>query len=82
MNLKEFLVPTTLEVGRIIRGFETPSTFNFMNLEYHASATQQADATRAHNNKEGVIRALRLHTAIAHYIAQPPFSIPRIAAHP
>jgi len=26
--LKEFLVPITLEVGRIIRGFETPSTFN------------------------------------------------------
>ncbi|WP_176515327.1 hypothetical protein [Pseudomonas ceruminis] len=81
MNLKEFLVPTTLEVGRIIRGFETPSTFNFINLEYHATATQQADATRA-QNKEGVIRALRLRTAIAHYIAQPPFSIPRIAAHP
>ncbi|WP_284285416.1 hypothetical protein, partial [Pseudomonas plecoglossicida] len=30
LNLKEFLVPTTLEVGRIIRGFETPSTLNFM----------------------------------------------------
>ena len=29
LNLKEFLVPTTLEVGRIIRGFETPSTLNF-----------------------------------------------------
>jgi len=29
LNLKEFLVPTTLEVGRIIRGFETPSRLNF-----------------------------------------------------
>ncbi|WP_217997301.1 hypothetical protein, partial [Pseudomonas plecoglossicida] len=34
LNLKEFLVPTTLEVGRIIRGFETPSTFNFIYLKY------------------------------------------------
>ncbi|WP_455828578.1 hypothetical protein, partial [Pseudomonas capeferrum] len=25
LNFKEFLVPTTLEVGRIIRGFERPS---------------------------------------------------------
>ncbi|WP_238348819.1 hypothetical protein, partial [Pseudomonas sp. SWRI67] len=30
--LKEFLVPITLEVGRIIRGFETPSTFNFKSV--------------------------------------------------
>ncbi|WP_286915553.1 hypothetical protein, partial [Pseudomonas sp. UBA6315] len=29
LNLKEFLVPTTLEVGRIIRGFESPSRLNF-----------------------------------------------------
>ncbi|WP_369397726.1 hypothetical protein, partial [Pseudomonas plecoglossicida] len=34
LNLKEFLVPTTLEVGRIIRGFESPSTFNFIYLKY------------------------------------------------
>ncbi|WP_230381877.1 hypothetical protein, partial [Pseudomonas fulva] len=29
LNFKEFLVPMSLEVGRIIRGFETASTFNF-----------------------------------------------------
>ncbi|MFK3767469.1 hypothetical protein, partial [Pseudomonas putida] len=28
LNFKEFLVPTTLEVGRIIRGFERPSRLN------------------------------------------------------
>jgi len=28
LNLKEFLVPITLEVGRIIRGFGSASTFN------------------------------------------------------
>jgi len=30
--IKEFLVPITLEVGRIIRGLETPSTFNFKSV--------------------------------------------------
>ncbi|MFG0684398.1 hypothetical protein, partial [Pseudomonas sp. WSY_20] len=30
LNLKEFRVPMSLEVGRIIRGFETASTFNFI----------------------------------------------------
>ncbi|WP_236707465.1 hypothetical protein, partial [Pseudomonas sp. Leaf58] len=29
LNFKEFVVPLSLEVGRIIRGFEGPSTFNF-----------------------------------------------------
>ncbi|MEN5123235.1 hypothetical protein ABE489_20950, partial [Pseudomonas sp. TWI698] len=29
LNFKEFLIPTTLEVGRIIRGFERPSRLNF-----------------------------------------------------
>ncbi|MFK3830126.1 hypothetical protein ACI2JQ_18040, partial [Pseudomonas fulva] len=28
LNLKEFRVPMSLEVGRIIRGFEAASTFN------------------------------------------------------
>ncbi|WP_218187135.1 hypothetical protein, partial [Pseudomonas sp. NBRC 111130] len=32
LNFKEFVVPMSLEVGRIIRGFETPSTFNFKKL--------------------------------------------------
>ncbi|MDD2137953.1 hypothetical protein NPS53_00005, partial [Pseudomonas putida] len=31
LNLKEFVVPLSLEVGRIIRGFERASTFNFNN---------------------------------------------------
>ncbi|WP_237727203.1 hypothetical protein, partial [Pseudomonas putida] len=31
LNLKEFFVPMSLEVGRIIRGFERASTFNFNN---------------------------------------------------
>ncbi|MFK3722081.1 hypothetical protein ACI2J9_21260, partial [Pseudomonas fulva] len=34
LNLKEFRVPMSLEVGRIIRGFETASTFNFMYWKY------------------------------------------------
>ncbi|WP_218279875.1 hypothetical protein, partial [Pseudomonas sp. URIL14HWK12:I3] len=34
LNLKEFRVPMSLEVGRIIRGFETASTFNFIYLKY------------------------------------------------
>ncbi|WP_312818013.1 hypothetical protein, partial [Pseudomonas sp.] len=33
LNFKEFVVPMSLEVGRIIRGFETPSTFNFKKLK-------------------------------------------------
>ncbi|HHJ1300450.1 TPA: hypothetical protein ABHN85_25515, partial [Pseudomonas sp. H2] len=32
LKLKEFFVPTTLEVGRIIRGFETASTLNSNKL--------------------------------------------------
>jgi hypothetical protein len=32
LKLKEFFVPTTLEVGRIIRGFETASTLNFKKV--------------------------------------------------
>ncbi|MFG0545431.1 hypothetical protein ACF8FG_09485, partial [Pseudomonas sp. YQ_6] len=31
LNLKEFFVSMSLEVGRIIRGFERASTFNFNN---------------------------------------------------
>ncbi|MEW9877113.1 hypothetical protein, partial [Pseudomonas putida] len=31
LNFKEFVVPLSLEVGRIIRGFERASTFNFNN---------------------------------------------------
>ncbi|WP_238540204.1 hypothetical protein, partial [Pseudomonas sp. GM84] len=34
LNLKEFFVPTTLEVGRIIRGFESPSRLNSKKLQY------------------------------------------------
>jgi len=33
LNIKEFVVPMSLEVGRIIRGFETPSTLNFKKLQ-------------------------------------------------
>ncbi|MDG9891653.1 hypothetical protein N7645_23375, partial [Pseudomonas juntendi] len=32
LNLKEFVVPLSLEVGRIIRGFEKASTFNSNKL--------------------------------------------------
>ncbi|MFK0095575.1 hypothetical protein, partial [Pseudomonas sp. NPDC090592] len=32
LNFKEFFVPLSLEVGRIIRGFESASTFNFKKL--------------------------------------------------
>ncbi|MFJ7792088.1 hypothetical protein, partial [Pseudomonas sp. NPDC096925] len=32
LNFKEFVVPLSLEVGRIIRGFEGASTFNFKKL--------------------------------------------------
>ncbi|MBV4493719.1 hypothetical protein, partial [Pseudomonas oryzicola] len=32
---KEFFVPISLEVGRIIRGSETASTFNFKKPSYH-----------------------------------------------
>ncbi|WP_218564986.1 hypothetical protein, partial [Pseudomonas sp. URMO17WK12:I7] len=33
LNFKEFSVSTTSEVGRIIRGFESASTVNFMKLK-------------------------------------------------
>ncbi|MCK2117591.1 hypothetical protein MYW52_19035, partial [Pseudomonas juntendi] len=32
LNFKEFVVPLSLEVGRIIRGFERASTFNSNKL--------------------------------------------------
>ncbi|MBV4517322.1 hypothetical protein, partial [Pseudomonas kurunegalensis] len=32
LNFKEFFVPMSLEVGRIIRGFESASTLNFKKL--------------------------------------------------
>ncbi|WP_343599409.1 hypothetical protein, partial [Pseudomonas sp.] len=34
LNLKEFVVPLSLEVGRIIRGSGRASTFNFKKLKY------------------------------------------------
>ncbi|SPO53153.1 protein of unknown function [Pseudomonas sp. JV551A1] len=34
MMNKEFFVPMSLEVGRIIRGFGGASTFNFIYLKY------------------------------------------------
>ncbi|MCT6568406.1 hypothetical protein N4308_14415, partial [Staphylococcus aureus] len=34
LNLKEFFVSMSLEVGRIIRGFERASTFNFKKVKY------------------------------------------------
>ncbi|WP_218568170.1 hypothetical protein, partial [Pseudomonas sp. RIT623] len=36
LNLKEFRVPLSLEVGRIIRGSESASTFNFKKMKYLA----------------------------------------------
>ncbi|MGK9060837.1 hypothetical protein, partial [Pseudomonas asiatica] len=33
LKIKEFVVPASLEVGRIIRGFERASTFNFIYLK-------------------------------------------------
>ncbi|MFT4453065.1 hypothetical protein, partial [Pseudomonas sp. RTCS2] len=33
LNFKKFVVPMSLEVGRIIRGFERASTFNFKKLK-------------------------------------------------
>ncbi|MGK0150280.1 hypothetical protein, partial [Pseudomonas putida] len=33
LNFKKFVVPMSLEVGRIIRGFERASTFNFIYLK-------------------------------------------------
>ncbi|MFF7066262.1 hypothetical protein, partial [Pseudomonas sp. NPDC008258] len=32
LNFKEFVVPLSLEVGRIIRGFKSASTLNFKKL--------------------------------------------------
>ncbi|MFG0924291.1 hypothetical protein ACF8SB_01065, partial [Pseudomonas sp. CJQ_8] len=34
LNFKEFVVPLSLEVGRIIRGFKRASTFNFKKVKY------------------------------------------------
>ncbi|WP_343598512.1 hypothetical protein, partial [Pseudomonas sp.] len=39
LNLKEFVVPLSLEVGRIIRGFGWASTFNFKRLKYEREKT-------------------------------------------
>ncbi|WP_235366115.1 hypothetical protein, partial [Pseudomonas plecoglossicida] len=33
LNFNKFVVPMSLEVGRIIRGFERASTFNFKKLK-------------------------------------------------
>ncbi|WP_230684676.1 hypothetical protein, partial [Pseudomonas putida] len=38
LNLNKFFVPMSLEVGRIIRGFERASTFNFKKLSYRRKA--------------------------------------------
>jgi len=42
LNLKEFVVPMSLEVGRIIRGFEKASTFNFKKLKYKREIPRKA----------------------------------------
>ncbi|WP_296235067.1 hypothetical protein, partial [Pseudomonas sp. UBA4617] len=36
--IKEFCASTTLEVGRIIRAFETASTFKYKKTEYRRKA--------------------------------------------
>ncbi|WP_218584604.1 hypothetical protein, partial [Pseudomonas sp. CM25] len=41
LNLKEFVVPFSLEVGRIIRGFERASTFNFKKVKYKGKRPHQ-----------------------------------------
>ncbi|MCE0918386.1 hypothetical protein, partial [Pseudomonas sp. NMI760_13] len=38
---KEFFVPTSLEVGRIIRGSERASTVNFIKVEYRGKRPRQ-----------------------------------------
>jgi hypothetical protein len=40
--LKEFLVPLSLEVGRIIRGSETASTLNFKKMKHSGKRPRQA----------------------------------------
>ncbi|MEN5142812.1 hypothetical protein, partial [Pseudomonas juntendi] len=47
LNLKEFVVPLSLEVGRIIRGFERPSTFNFIYLKYSRGRPYQGHQVAA-----------------------------------
>ncbi|WP_218570401.1 hypothetical protein, partial [Pseudomonas sp. Kh13] len=41
LNFKEFVVPMPLEVGRIIRGFERPSTVNFKKVKYKGKRPHQ-----------------------------------------
>ncbi|WP_218584648.1 hypothetical protein, partial [Pseudomonas sp. CM25] len=41
LNIKEFVVPLSLEVGRIIRGFERASTFNFKKVKYKGKRPYQ-----------------------------------------
>ncbi|MEE1987996.1 hypothetical protein V0R39_26490, partial [Pseudomonas inefficax] len=41
LNFKKFVVPMSLEVGRIIRGFEGASTFNFKKLKYQGKRPHQ-----------------------------------------
>ncbi|MCO7542994.1 hypothetical protein, partial [Pseudomonas sp. VA159-2] len=41
-----FCVPLSLEVGRIIRGSESASTFNFKKLKYLGRAASEAPGAR------------------------------------
>ncbi|MFP3374837.1 hypothetical protein, partial [Pseudomonas sp. SIMBA_068] len=45
----EFVVPMSLEVGRIIRGFGRASTFNFSYLEYSWRRPYQGPPGVRHN---------------------------------
>ncbi|WP_284386115.1 hypothetical protein, partial [Pseudomonas putida] len=48
LNFKKFVVPMSLEVGRIIRGFERASTFNFKKLKCREKTTSRPPDVR-HN---------------------------------
>ncbi|MFZ5934421.1 hypothetical protein ACOKS3_06195, partial [Pseudomonas sp. HS6-2] len=46
--LKEFVVPMSLEVGRIIRGFESASTLKFMKLKHSMKSLLKEPCTSHH----------------------------------
>ncbi|MEN5037949.1 hypothetical protein, partial [Pseudomonas sp. TWI929] len=58
-----FVVPLSLEVGRIIRGFESASTFNFKKLKYKGKGPCQGYQEFA-TTPSAPIRSSAAHAAL------------------
>ncbi|WP_313201806.1 hypothetical protein, partial [Pseudomonas sp.] len=77
----EFVVPMSLEVGRIIRRFESASTFNFKKLKKADQGYQAQKAKAGHSQNKPAPHPPCTPPKQLRTILHTPAYLPRIAAH-